>query len=741
MGDRANIDEPHLPGRQESWSLAPTVVLLAVLAVFGSLTLGYVSYLSSRNSALQNLYQSRLKLARTLAADYGLEVSVDNRQREEALVRLGRLWTASERRFAGSYLCVIGPDGRQLLDTEEECRVGAYVGDTRLEAREGEPQTLAQLLAGREDWAGQTRDGEGRERVSAYAYSEPLGGLVAVHVPTEEVLGEINATVLPWAVGLGLMTLLGFSATLGVLHRSHRRAEAALRQARERYRVVVETAMDGIVQIDEGSRILFVNPGAERIFGYRAAELLGQELTVLMPDYLRKLHKSAVASYLKTGEKHISWRGTELTGLHKSGQEISIELSLGEHLDNGRRFFTGTLRDVGERRRLEERLWLSQKLESIGLLAGGIAHDFNNSLMVIRGYSELLLERVPAEVGYRHLVDEIGRAAERAAAITRQLLAFGRRQVMQPAVLNLNQVVAETDSMLRRLIGEHIELVSRLDPELGRVKVDPGQMEQVIVNLVVNARDAMPQGGKLTLETRNVEVDESYSRKHMAQPPGPYVMLAVSDTGVGMDKQTQARIFEPFFTTKEQGRGTGLGLATVYGIVKQSGGWIWVYSERDHGTTFKIYLPLVEESTPARPATQAARPAAVPEGTRTVLLVEDEEALRSLVREFLESLGYSVLEAEGGAQAVALAKRHVGPLHVLITDVVMPGLSGRALAEQVRVARPEIKVLYVSGYPDDAIVHHGVLEPGMHFLQKPFTIDLLARKLQVVLGTADPGLT
>ncbi len=382
--------------------------------------------------------------------------------------------------------------------------------------------------------------------------------------------------------------------------------------------------------------------------------------------------------------------------------------------------------------RTRDQLTQAQKMEAVGRLAGGVAHDFNNILTVIMTRSELMLRGLrPEDDRPRQHLTLIQEAADRAAALTRQLLAFSRKQVLQPKVLAPNELVAGMAKMLRDLIGEDIELRTVLGPGLGQVKADPGQLEQVILNLAVNARDAMPHGGRFLIETANAELDKAFARHHPGAHPGRYVMLAVNDTGVGMDAETRAHIFEPFFTTKGPGSGTGLGLATVYGVVKQSGGYIWVDSEPGQGTMFKIYLPRVEDA--AELVEPSPAPPELPRGSETILLVEDDEAVRHLAREILQMHGYTVLEARHRGEALRMAGDHAGPIHLMVTDVVMPGMSGRALAGLLGPLRPDMKVLYMSGYTDDAIVHHGVLDPGTAFLQKPFAADALARKVREVL--------
>jgi PAS domain S-box-containing protein len=396
----------------------------------------------------------------------------------------------------------------------------------------------------------------------------------------------------------------------------------------------------------------------------------------------------------------------------------------------------GVALDITDRKHLADQLRQAQKMQAVGELAGGVAHDFNNLLMIVKGHAEVLIDRLPQTSPQRFNVEQIQTAAERAASLTRQLLAFSRKQVLQPRVLDLNEVVSGMIQMVSRLIDENIELAFLPGAKLGNVKADPSQIEQVVLNLVVNARDAMPGGGRLTIETSSVELDKNYTSQHAVVEPGPYVMLTVTDTGSGMDAETQARIFEPFFTTKEPGKGTGLGLATVYGVVKQSGGYVWVYSELGHGTTFKVYLPRV---TAFAETPHVEKNVSAPtSGTETILFVEDEQSVRELVREYLSGCGYSVLEASDGVQALEIAAMHPGAIQLLITDVVMPRLSGRELATQIASARRGLKVLYISGYTDDSVFRHGVLEGGMEFLQKPFNLKALAQKIREILDEEIP---
>ncbi len=505
--------------------------------------------------------------------------------------------------------------------------------------------------------------------------------------------------------------------------------QEALRESEARYRSLVQSAVFGMYRSNIEDRFLDLNPALVSMLGYESAEQvlrlnLARDIFADANDY-RKLIR-AYASDERVAGVEVPWK-------RKDGTRFTVRLSGRPLLDvSGEPVgFEMIAEDITERRALELQLQQSQRMEAIGRLAGGVAHDFNNLLTVIKGYSELMLDEIKPSDPMRGEMQEVQRAADRAAALTRQLLAFSRRQVLAPKVLDLNDLVRDTEKLLRRLLGEDVDLITALDQQLGSVRADPGQIEQVLMNLAVNARDAMPAGGKLTIETSNVELDHSYIREHAVVKPGCYVLLAVSDNGTGMDPDTASHAFEPFFTTKEQGKGTGLGLSTVYGIVKQSGGYIWVYSESGLGTTFKIYLPRVDAAAERLPA-QQLRPEAY-RGTETILLVEDEEGVRSLIRQVLTRHGYTVLESSHGGEALLLCERHPGCIDLLLTDVVLSQMSGRELAERLGPLRQEMKVLYMSGYTDEAILHHGVLTPGSAFVQKPFTTEALTRKVRQVL--------
>jgi PAS domain S-box-containing protein len=512
-----------------------------------------------------------------------------------------------------------------------------------------------------------------------------------------------------------------------------KQAEDALRSAETKFRTLVEQlpAITYIAESGPGGRWEYVSPQIESLLGYSS-----QEWLELAHTWFNRVHpddRERVLEAERVFEKTGQPLRNEYRLIARDGRVLWFrdEAVVVRRGSDARPMMQGVLYDITEQRRLEDQLRQSQKMEAVGRLAGGVAHDFNNLLMVIQGHTGLLEERLAKGSTERRSVEQIQKSAERAAALTRQLLAFSRLQVMQPRVLDLNSVVAEVGKMLRRVIGEHIELILRYETEIGRVKADPGQIEQVLLNLAVNARDAMPEGGKLAIETFNLVMDEIAACRIPALKPGAYTVLTVSDTGAGMDRETQSHIFEPFFTTKEKGKGTGLGLATVYGIVHQSGGQITVYSQPGQGATFRIYLPRVD--APADRGSGVRSRGTIPKGSETILLAEDETEVRELAREALQRGGYAVFEARDGAEALRLAEAFQGRIDLLVTDVVMPNLGGPELAARLFSTRPGLKVLYMSGYSEFISTGHGGLGPDSYFLQKPFSLELLSQKVREVL--------
>ncbi len=521
------------------------------------------------------------------------------------------------------------------------------------------------------------------------------------------------------------------------------RAGHAMVASETRYRRLFEAAKDGILILDATTgKIVDVNPFLMELTGYSHADFLDKHLWEIGP------FKDIAASRANFADlqAHAFVRYDDLPLQARDGRRLDVEFISNLYQVDGKDVIQCNIRDTSARRqaerqqlKLEAQLRLSQKMEAIGRLAGGVAHDFNNLLSVILSYTDFALEGLAQGEPRWGDLQEVKKAGERAASLTRQLLAFSRRQVLQPVPLLLNQSAADLGKMVLRLLGEDIEIVMALAPDLWLVLADPGQVEQVLMNLVLNARDAMPGGGKLTISTCNVEIDTAYSEQHVAVRPGPFVQLSVADTGCGMDRQTQARLYEPFFTTKEKGKGTGLGLSTVYGIVKQSGGYIWVYSEPGLGTTFKIYLPRAQEGGAAAEAPLLPALPRRATGAETILVVEDEVALLAVARRTLEGAGYTVMTAGDGVEALEVFGRHPGEIHLLLTDVIMPRMDGGALAHELTRRRPGLRVLFMSGYTDDAIVHRGVLDPGTNFLTKPFTSAGLALKVREVLDGPPPA--
>jgi len=594
----------------------------------------------------------------------------------------------------------------------------------------------------------------GAEKLSGYTARETIGHPFAAVVAVDSE-GDAASVPLPigtqepirnlevkWVrkdgrrvpVSLTVSPILGSGGTIqggSIFARditAARRAQQALEESERRYRLLFDNNPQPMWVYDQATlEFLTVNETAVRSYGYAREEFLRMTLKDIRPEEdIPKLLESTATP--PTGlNKEGPWRHRK-----KNGQIISVEIT--EHpLQYGEHAACLVMAtDITERLRLEEQFRQSQRLESVGRLAGGVAHDFNNLLTVINGYSDMLLKDLaPGDPGL-DAIGEIREAGERAAGLTQQLLAFSRRQVMQLAVLDLNAVVATTKSFLRRLIGEDVELVTKLSPELGSIQADAVQIQQIIMNLAVNSRDAMPHGGTLLIETANAVLDESYRAEYPGIRPGPYVMLAITDTGVGMSQEVQARIFEPFFTTKELGKGTGLGLATVYGMVKQGGGWIWVYSEPARGTTFKIYFPRTDQT----PSAVAPVIETDLHGTETILVVEDQTEVRVLTVTGLSRFGYTVHGFATGREALAFCDAFHGDIHLVITDVVMPDMNGREVAAQIARIRPAARVLFMSGYTTNVIVHHGALDADVEYLQKPFTPASLARRVREVLAPA-----
>lgn len=544
-----------------------------------------------------------------------------------------------------------------------------------------------------------------------------------------------DASTIPVELTVAAMPDGGTAWVCRDLSRSER-AEKARSEAETKYRMLVEqvNAITYIAEIGINGKWYYVSPQIEAILGYTPDEWL--VIAHTWAEKINPLDLPTVIAAEEASKDGVPFQA-EFRVKRKDGREVWLnDNAVIVHGSDSHPLMEGIMVDITERKQLETQLQQSRKMEAVGRLAGGIAHDFNNLLTIITGYTELALSRqnVPREL--HGDIERIENAAERAAALVRQLLAFSRRQVMQPKTLDLNKIVLNLDVLLRRLMDERIEMLTKIQENLGKVKADPAQIEQVIMNLVVNARDAMPLGGRLIIETWNVDLDSSYADEHVSVKPGPYVMLAVSDTGIGMDRETVAHIFEPFYTTKESGQGTGLGLSTVYGIVKQSGGYIWVYSEPGKGSTFKVYLPRVDEREEQPSALETQK---FQRGNETILLVEDEDAVRDLIETVLTEHGFVVLPARDPEHAEKLAAKFAGEIHLLLTDMVMPLCSGRELAVRITARRPKINVLYMSGYTDNVITSGGMLEKGLAFLQKPFSPATLVQKVQEVLHHTTAG--
>jgi two-component system cell cycle sensor histidine kinase/response regulator CckA len=670
--------------------------------------------------------EEEIKLLEEVTADIALGLS--NIKKEEERKEAEEALEESEKRF------------RELYD---EAPVGYFEYDSQGRITNVNRTELEMLgytheeMIGQPAWKCIVEKEEARQQILA-----KLAGTMPPARGLDRTYRRKDGTTFPAMVEDRLILdsgekIKGIRATIQDIT-ERKQSEEVLKQAEEKYRDIFENAIEGIFQATPEGRYINVNPALAHMYGYDSPE----ELMNTVKDIYHQLYvnPNRHSELLRLLEEKGVVHNFEIQVYHKDREIIWISTNIRVVHDNDGRFlyYEGAVQNMTEQKKaekdvkfLEDQLRQSQKLESIGRLAGGVAHDFNNLLTIIKGNSQLSLMDLKEEDPLRENLEEVVRASDRASDLIRQLLAFSRRQILEMRVLDLNTVLRDMDKMLHRLIGEDIELITLLADDLGRVKTDPGWVEQIIMNLAVNARDAMPSVGKLTIETANVELDEAYARNHIAVTPGRYVMLSMSDTGVGMTPEVRQQVFEPFFTTKEKGKGTGLGLSTVYGIVKQSGGNIWVYSEPDKGTTFKIYLPRVDE--PLEELGERAEVKEVPRGTETILICEDEEDVLKLAGRILSGQGYTVLQASSTSKALEICKEQTQPIHLILTDVVMPQMSGRELLEQCRKVRVDFKILYMSGYTDYAITHHGVLEKGVNYIQKPFTVDGLARKVRAVL--------
>jgi two-component system cell cycle sensor histidine kinase/response regulator CckA len=636
-------------------------------------------------------------------------------------------------------LLLLGPS--REIGEEVEARLELAIGDHHLAERAGRPLALpAKLYSGaaafEEDPALLAGLPNTPRRYTTYLRL-PIAGqgvilLLAPSTPHAEL--QLPMVFQPVMANLARAIVLCRDHEARAAGLLAQRDAALLERAEiaETLRATGEAAFDGIVVADADGTITYANPATARTFGYTIAEMVGRDVHALFaPERCREEAQAALRRFRETGQGRGLDRIREVDGKRKDGSEVPLEVSLSTTTVKGRRIVVGILRDVSERRRIEEQLRRSRKLDALGQLAAGVAHDFNNLLVAINGYTDAAIADLPAGSPLRGDLEEVRAAGVRAAALARQLLAFGRKQVMKPVVLSLNVVVGDLEKMLRRTIGEQYELRLELSPDAGSVRADPSQVEQILVNLVVNARDAMPRGGRIVVETGNAELRDEDTRASADVRPGAYVFLSVSDGGCGIDEGTLAHIFEPFFTTKPAGRGSGLGLPTVYGIVKQSGGHVDVRSEVGKGTTFRVYLPY----TPGEVRAASPRPETVQVGgTETILVAEDDEGVRAAARRSLESLGYTVLTAVDGEAALRLGESHTGPIHLLLTDVVMPGTDGVELAERLTALRGSVGVLYMSGFGGTSLARRGGLPPGARFIEKPFSTLELGQRVRETLG-------
>jgi PAS domain S-box-containing protein len=707
------------------WAAVLSLVpLILNLSVFGSLVAPMVALVQPDGGALPSIFTQELEalaLLWMLAGTAYLSSRLLNQQLEESQAATKQALTSnqalrqSEERFAkmfqrtpvGMWITRLG-DGRIIDINDSFLQLLGYSRD----------EVLGKTALELDIWE-QSDNREGTVRMLREGQSIHDQGL-RLRTKSGELREGLNSVELIEIDGEICMLSMMYDIT------ERQRTEAALRDSEEQYRLIAEHSRDLIVMLDYGGRVLYASPSHLPVLGYAPIELIGQRVQPFIHEDDREPLRRVWAEIAAQGHIQFTVRAR-----HANGEWLWLETS--SSLLDAQGSTVNVSRDITERKRLEAQLLQSQKMETVGRLAGGVAHDFNNLLTAITGYADLALDDLPPDSPVRSDIEELRKAADRAANLTRQLLAFARKQKIEPRVMSLNQLISDMHGVIRRLIGEHIELIILPAADLGSVRADANQIEQVVVNLVINARDAMPEGGRLEIATSNVVLDAQYAGEHLDVAAGSYVLLTIADTGVGMDPVVQEHLFEPFFTTKGPGKGTGLGLATCYGIIKQHGGYILSYSEVGRGTLMKIYLPRMD--APLEPA-PAAEPLPNPRGHETILLVEDEPAVRDLAARVLRSQGYAVLEAGDGIEALQLlAQQPDAHVDLLMTDVVMPRMGGGALAKRLIDMRPGIKVLFTSGYTQDAMLYSGQLATGTHFLHKPFSPAALAQKVRGILDS------
>jgi len=661
------------------------------------------------------------------------ETSKLQKDRSDAffLKTLEKLWKAKKERPSDEYLCIVDKDSRLILHTDQPYTVGNYVGDNSISGdMDTSVKKLSHLVKSQKSYVGDYISSSGQEQLAAFVPIPKKGWTLGIHRSKAVVENELGKSTYALKIGFLVICLFFIPFSILTLYLSFRSVDKMYRKVAEDLRKNEETY-----------RLLIKNLPSIVFRGHIdwSVEFFDDKVKwsdIVVEEDIETMKKSFIQA-LKTDrsykrEYRIRSKAGDINWIRERSQIVFDDNGAVEYI-NGIFFdISDRKRSDEEKKKLEAQLRQSQKMEAIGTLAGGISHDFNNLLTAIIGNAQLALMNIkPNSLLYEN-IKEIKRAGDSAASLTRQLLAFSRKQVIQPKDLDFNQEIRRMEKMIRRMIGEDVEFLTALEPELWKVHVDPGQMDQVIMNLVVNARDAMRQGGKITVRTANIDLDRGYFQYYgVEEQPGPYVMLSITDTGIGMDDLTKSRIFEPFFTTKGKRQGTGLGLSTVYGIVKQSNGYVWVYSEPGKGTTFKIYFPGKEWDVRSEEKEQI--PIEDLQGSETVLVVEDDDRVRSLVQKGLQKYGYRILEARNGEDALKKSEAHRESIHLVLTDVVMPGMSGKEVANRLQSVRKDIKVIYMSGYFDDAISRHGVLEAEVIFIEKPFQLDTLARKIRGVL--------